>query len=144
MTSNQTRLVLVILALSPVFGCGKKRILREANFIQGLAAESLVLAEDIVVRSSDPEVVSMASQIAGKQEQIIGRAINVSLATTDVEDRAEGYSAWWGDFFIGSIENVKWVVIATIIAVVAFVGTRAKLWSFLGSLLRPSKSGASS
>tara|TARA_R100001086_G_scaffold209779_3_gene125600 strand:- start:1255 stop:1674 length:420 start_codon:yes stop_codon:yes gene_type:complete len=138
------RLVLVILALSPVFGCGKKRILREANHIQGLAAESLVLAEDIVVHSSDPEVVSMASQIAGKQEQIIGRAINVSLATTDVEDRAEGYSAWWGDFFIGSIENVKWVVIATIIAVVAFVGTRAKLWSFLGSLLRPSKSGASS
>lgn len=135
---------MVILALSPVVGCGKKRILREANHIQGLAADSLVLAEDIVVHSSDPEVVSMASQIAGKQEQIIGRAVNVSLATTDVEDRADGYSAWWGDFFIGSIENVKWVVIASIVAVVAFVGTRAKLWSFLGSLLRPSKSGSSS
>ena len=144
MISNWIRLVLVVLALSSVIGCGKKRILREANHIQGLASESLVLAEDIVVHSSDPEVVSMALQIAGKQEQIVGRAINVSLATTDVQDRAEGYSAWWGDLFIGSIENVKWVVIASIVAVVAFIGTRARLWSFLGSLLRPFRSGSSS
>ena len=138
------RLFLAVLAVLAVLGCGKKRILREAAVIQSLSSESLVLAEDIADISSEPEVVSLAAQIAGKQEEILTRAKAVSLATTDVEDRAEQYSAWWGDFFMGTVENVKWIVIAVVIVAVAFVGTRARLWSFLGSFLRPSKSGSSS
>ena len=132
-----------ILVLSLVFGCGKKRIIEESNHIQGLASNSLTLANEIVRASDNPQIVMKAGQIAGDQEEILTRSRKISLATADIEDRAEGFSAWWGDFFLGSVENVKWVVVAGVIGVVAFVGYRARVWSLLGSFLRPFKSGSS-
>jgi hypothetical protein len=132
-----------ILVLSLAVGCGKKRIIEESNHIQGLASGSLNLANEIVRASEDPEIVTKAGQIAENQQEILTRSRKISLATADIEDRAEGFSAWWGDFFLGSVENVKWVVLAVVIGVVAFVGYRARVWSLLGSLLRPFRSGSS-
>lgn len=137
------RTILCVLALSLAFGCGKKRILVESNYIQGLASESLSLADSIVTRSANPEIVAAASQISDNQSEIIMRSRAVSIATADVEDRADDISAWWGDFFLGSVENVKWIAIAVLISVVAFVGYRARIWSFFGSLLTSFRSRSS-
>lgn len=129
------RAIVSILVLSLSFGCGKKRILAESNQIQGLASDSLYLATDIVASSGDPEVVSMASEIADNQEEILRRSRAVSLATANIEDKADDISAWWGDFFLGTVENVKWVAIAVLVVVIAAIGYRARVWSLLGSLL---------
>lgn len=140
---NRTRLIIAILAASSAFGCGKKRILMESNRIQLLASDSLNLANDIVVSSPDPAAVSLASEIAANQEEILSRSQAVSLATASIEDKADDISAWWGDFFLGTVENVKWVAITVLIAVVAFIGYRARIWSLLGSLLKPFRSSSS-
>jgi len=136
----QMRLIVAILASSMLVGCGKKRILVESNHIQGLASESRVLADSIASVSDQPDVVSAAVQISGHQEEILRRSRAVSIATADVEDRADDITAWWGDFFMGSVENVKWIAIAVLVGVVAFIGYRARIWSLLGSLLKPFRS----
>ena len=136
------RSVLVILVLSSAFGCGKKRILSEANAIQGLASESRTLANQIVQISENPAVVTKAGEIAGRQENILASSKQISLATAHIEDKADDISAWWGDFFLGSVENVKWIALAVLIVVLAFVGYRARIWSLLGSFLRPFRSGS--
>ena len=131
-----------ILVLSLVFGCGKKRIIAEPNNIPGLASESRALANEIVQISVDPTVVTKAGEIAGRQEEILASARQVSLATAHIEDKADDISAWWGDFFLGSVENVKWIALAVLIVVIAWVGYRARVWSLVGSFLRPFKSGS--
>jgi hypothetical protein len=137
------KLIAAVLVCLSLIGCGKKRILVESNHIQGLASESRVLADSIASVSNQPDVVSAALQISDKQSEILDRSRAVSIATADVEDKADDISAWWGDFFLGSVENVKWIAIAVLVAVVAFVGYRARVWSLLGSLLKPFRSRSS-
>lgn len=137
------RIIVAILASSMLVGCGKKRILVESNYIQGLASESKVLADSIASVSSQPDVVFAAGEISDRQEEILRRSRAVSIATADVEDKADDISAWWGDFFLGSVENVKWLAIAAVIGVVAFIGYRARIWSLLGSFLKPFRSRSS-
>ena len=112
-------------------GCGKKRILSEAGAITALANDSGDLAREIYQESGDPR----ASQIADNQDEIVNRAHKVTLATVDVEDRSDDISAWWGDLFMGSVENVKWLAIAAGLAVVAFIGYRARVWTLIGKFL---------
>jgi hypothetical protein len=126
------RPVLIILVASlAASGCGKKRILSEAGAITALANDSGDLAREIYQESGDPR----ASQIADNQDEIVNRAHKVTLATVDVEDRSDDISAWWGDLFMGSVENVKWLAIAAGLAVVAFIGYRARVWTLIGKFL---------
>ena len=128
--------VLLILVSSLfVAGCGKKRILHEAGEISVLANDSVDLAMAISARSQDPVVISHAAEIIADQEEIIDRTHRVTLATVDVEDRADDISAWWGDMFMGTIQNVKWLAILGVLGVIAFVGYRAKVWSLIGRFL---------
>ena len=130
------RPVLVILAVSlAMIGCGKKRILAEAGLISILAHDSRSLAEEIGQISVNPEVVRRSSSIIEKQDEIAMRSHRVTLATADVEDRSAGISAWWGDLFMGTVENVKWVAIAAGLAVIGFIGYRARVWTLLGKII---------
>jgi len=130
------RPVLVILAVSlAMVGCGKKRILAEAGSISALAHESRSLALEIGEISVNPEVLARADLIVRDQGEIIDRALRVTLATVDVEDRSAGISAWWGDLFMGTVENVKWVAIAAGLAVIGFIGYRARVWTLLGKII---------
>lgn len=135
--------IIAIIVLSALVGCGKKRILVESHHIQSLASESRALADSISRGSGQPDIVSAAERISENQSEILDRSRAVSIATADVEDRADDISAWWGDFFLGSVENVKWIALAVFVSVVAFVGYRARVWSLLGSLLRPFRSRSS-
>ena len=128
---NKMRPVFVILVVSlAASGCGKKRILAEA-----LANDSSDLAREIQQTSADPAVVVRASQIVDNQNEIMKRAHRVTLATVDVEDRSDDISAWWGDMFMGTIENVKWLAIAGGLAVIGFIGYRARVWTLIGKFL---------
>ena len=119
--------------------CGKKQIIREAGAIAALARESGDLARQIIETSNQDEVVYMASQIHGQQDEIESRVHKVHMATADVNDSADDVTAWWGDFFMGSVENVKWIALAATLAVVAFVGYRARIWSFIGGMIKSDK-----
>jgi len=123
--------LIILVASLAASGCGKKRILSEAGAITALANDSGDLAREIYQESGDPR----ASQIADNQDEIVNRAHKVTLATVDVEDRSDDISAWWGDLFMGSVENVKWLAIAAGLAVVAFIGYRARVWTLIGKFL---------
>lgn len=127
--------LLILVASLAASGCGKKRILSEAGAITALANDSGDLAREIQQVSADPVVVERAAQIADNQDEIVNRAHKVTLATVDVEDRSDDISAWWGDLFMGSVENVKWLAIAAGLIVIAFIGYRARVWTFIGKFL---------
>ena len=134
--TNRMRPVFLVLVVSlAASGCGKKRILSEAGAITALANDSGDLAAEIQQTSDDPAVVARASQIVDNQDEIVKRAHRVTLATVDVEDRSDDISAWWGDIFMGTVENVKWVAIAGGLAVIAFIGYRARVWTLIGKFL---------
>lgn len=118
-----------------LYGCGKGRILKETNAVAGISRLSIDDAESILVLSDDPNVDAHALSIISQQEQIIDRVVRIEHATTQIEDKADGYLTWWGDFFMGSIESVKWIAIAVAVGVVAFIGARARIWTFIGALL---------
>lgn len=127
--------LLILVSALFVAGCGKKRILAEAGSITALANESGDLAREIQQISVDPEVVDRAALIVDNQDEIVTRAHRVTLATVDVEDRSDDISAWWGDMFMGTVENVKWVAIAGGLAVIGFIGYRARVWTLIGKFL---------
>lgn len=127
--------LLILVASLAASGCGKKRILSEAGAITALANDSGDLAREIQQVSADPVVVERAVQIADNQDDIVRRAHRVTLATVDVEDRSDDISAWWGDLFMGTVENVKWVAIAAGLAVIGFIGYRARVWTLIGKFL---------
>lgn len=93
------------------------------------------MAIEIGEISINPEVLARASLIVKDQDEIVDRARRVTLATVDVEDRSAGISAWWGDLFMGTVENVKWVAIAAGLAVIGFIGYRARIWTLLGKII---------
>jgi ABC-type taurine transport system ATPase subunit len=133
---GKMRPVFIILVVSlAASGCGKKRILAEAGAITVLANDSSDLAREIQQASADPAVVVRASQIVDNQNEIVKRAHKVTLATVDVEDRSDDITAWWGDMFMGTIENVKWLAIAGGLAVIGFIGYRARVWTLIGKFL---------
>ena len=118
-----------------VTACGKSRILQEANAVEALSYMSIDEAEAIIDLSDDPLVDSHAAEIITHQREIVSRAVRIEHATAQIEDKADGYLTWWGDFFIGGVESAKWIAIAIAVGVVAFVGARAKIWTFIGGLL---------
>jgi len=131
--------VIWLLAMSWVFaticGCGKARIIQETNAVSSLAHSSIDSASQISILSSNPAVVSHARDIISDQRKIVSRTVEIERATTHMEDKADGYLSWWGEFFVGSANSIKWLGIAAAAGVVAFIGFRARLWSFIGGFL---------
>tara|TARA_B100000900_G_scaffold291877_1_gene250768 strand:+ start:287 stop:703 length:417 start_codon:yes stop_codon:yes gene_type:complete len=129
-------IVPILVAWICLAGCGKKQIIREAGAIANLSRESGDLARQIIEVSDQDEVVFMATQIRGNQDEIVERVHRVHMATADVNDSADDVTAWWGDFFMGSVENVKYIALAAMVCVIAFVGYRARIWSFVGGMIK--------
>ena len=128
-------LLAVSCAIMAIFGCGKARIIQETNAVTALAYSSIDSAAQIADISDNPIVVGHAKDIIDNQKTIVSRAADIEKATTHMEDKADGYLSWWGEFFIGSVSSIKWLAIAAAAAVIAFIGFRARLWSFIGGFL---------
>ena len=81
----------MLLAVSLVFmvllGCGKAKILREANAVTHLAHETVAQAESIMTLSTHPDVTKHARKIISNQNDIIGRATAIEHATVQVDDK---------------------------------------------------------
>ena len=136
-------LLVVSLVVVVLLGCGKAKILREANAVTRLAHETVGQAESIMALSTHPGVTKHARKIITNQNDIIGRATAIEHATVRVDDKADNYLSWWGDFFVGGVDSMKWVAIAGLALVVAFVGFRARIWSFIGGLIPRRRQGES-
>jgi predicted PurR-regulated permease PerM len=142
---RRLRAVFVLLAVSLAFmailGCGRARILREANEVTTLAHDTIKQAEAIAALSARPDVTRHAKEIISNQTDIIGRATAIEHATVQVDDKSDNYLSWWGDFFMGGVDSMKWIAIAGLALVVAFVGFRARIWSLIGSFIPRRRQG---